>query len=155
MGELVKAKIKCLESPGIEVDAMFNPKELQVEKTVSWTPKNSHKEDPKQEYKEPQSSSLSVTLYFDGYETRTDVYNAWVKSIEATALMDSSLGRPPLVLFIWGKFRFQGVVEAVSQKYTMFLEDGTRVRCEVGFKMKSASGAVVSAKKDGNAGRTP
>jgi hypothetical protein len=29
----------------------------------------------------------------------------------------------------------------------MFLEDGTRVRCEVGFKMKSASGAEVATKK--------
>jgi contractile injection system tube protein len=143
---LVKAKIVASEA-GVNMDVMFNPKELQVDKSVSWTAKNSHSEDPKQEFKEPQSSSLSVTLYFDTYETKQDVYNSFVSNIEKTAKMVSGLGRPPMVIFQWGKFNFTGVTESVSQKYTMFLEDGTRCRCEVAFKMKSASAAEVSANK--------
>jgi len=144
---LAKATIKGLEGSKPEVKVQFNPKELQVDKSVSWTAKSGHEENPHQEFKEPQSSSLSVTLYFDTYETKSDVYDGGVKALEDMVTMDSALGRPPLCLFLWGKFRFQGVVESVSQKYTMFLEDGTRVRCEVGFKMKSAQGAEVSTKK--------
>lgn len=144
---LEKVLIKCLEGAKSEVTAQFNPKELQVDKTVSWTPVSSHREDPEQEFKEPQSSNLTVTLYFDTYETKGDVYEKYVKGLEKMVLMDSSLGRPPLVLFCWGKLQFKGVVESLGQKYTMFLEDGTRCRCEVGFKMRSASDAKASAKK--------
>ena len=143
---MVKAQIKATEGDAGSLTVMFNPKELQVDKSVSWTAKNSHSEDPKQEFKEPQSSSLAVTLYFDTYETKSDVYKH-VSILEKMVTMDASLGRPPMVLFVWGKFIFKGVVESLSQKYTMFLEDGTRVRCEVAFKMKSASAAEVSAKK--------
>lgn len=146
MGTLAKAQIIAAEA-GVNLTVLFNPKELQVDKSVSWTAKNSHSEDPKQEFKEPQSSSLSLTLYFDTYEQKTDVYKTYVQQIENTAKMVGGLGRPPMVIFQWGKFNFTGVVESVSQKYTMFLEDGTQVRCEVAFKMKSASAAEVSAKK--------
>ena len=143
---LVKVLIKCLDAPKSEVTAQFNPKELQVDKTVSWTAKSSHTEDPFQEFKEPQSSSLSAVLYFDTYESKADVYDQYVNALEDMVRMDSSTGRPPLVAFVWGKFVFQGVVESLSQKYTMFLSDGTRCRCEVNIKMKSAKGAQVSAK---------
>jgi hypothetical protein len=145
---MVKVLIKAVEAPSVTVEAQINPKELQIDKTVSWTAKNSHTENPDQEFKEPQSSSLAVTLYFDGYESKTDVYNSKVKDLETLCKMEPSLGRPPLTTFTWGKFTFQGVVESLSQKYTMFLEDGTRVRAEVQFKMKSAHGATVSAKKE-------
>ena len=143
---LVKVLIKCLEAPKSEVTAQFNPKELQVDKTVSWTAKSSHTEDPIQEFKEPQSSSLSATLYFDTYETKRNVYEQYVSLLEDMVKMDSSTGHPPLVAFVWGNFVYQGVVESLSQKYTMFLETGAPCRCEVGLKMKSAKGATVGAK---------
>lgn len=150
MGELVKVLIRCAEAPGVEVTAQFNPKELQVDKQVSWT--NSQgpaTENPEQEFKEPQSSSLSCTLYFDTFETKADVHGQYVSKLEKMVTIEPSLGRPPLVTFTWGSFTFQGVVESLSQKYTMFLPNGTRCRCEVGFKMKSARGAKVGTKPQG------
>jgi hypothetical protein len=112
---LEKAVIKALEGSGAQCTVQFNPKELQVDKTVSWSASGAHEENPKQEFKEPQSAGLSCTLYFDGYETKRDVYDSHVSKLESFATMDSGLGRPPLCLFLWGKFRFQGVVESVSQ----------------------------------------
>jgi len=150
MGELVKVLIKCAEAPGTEITAQFNPKELQVDKNVSWT--NSQgpaKEDPEQEFKEPQSRSLSCTLYFDTFESKGDVYGQYVSKLEKMVTIEASLGRPPLVTFTWGSLTFKGVVESLTQKYTMFLPNGTRCRCEVGFKMKSASGAKVGTKPAG------
>ncbi len=142
---MAKAMIVASEA-GVNLEVQFNPKELQIDKTVSWTAKNSHKEDPKQEFKEPQSSSLSVTLYFDGFEDGSDVYSGPVKQLEKTAKMVSGLGRPPMVTFNWGSLVFVGVTESVSQKYTMFLPNGNPCRAEVAFKMKSATAAEVSAK---------
>src|SRR5262249_49572348 len=142
-----KVKIAATEGGAGSVEVQFNPKDLQVDKQVSWTSAGGHDEDPKQEFKEPQSASLSCTLFFDAHETKTDVYNSHVKTLESFAKMDPGLGRPPVCTFSWGKFVFKGVVESVSQKYSMFLDDGTRVRCEVGFKMKSAIGAEVATKK--------
>lgn len=143
MGALEKAKIIALEGSAGTCIAMFNPKELSLEKTVSWTPKDAHQEDPTMEYKEPQSSKLSVTLYFDTYEQGFDCYGL-IAPLEMMAKMDPGLKHPPLCLFQWGAFTFKGVVSSVSQKYTMFLSSGIRVRCEVGLQMQSASKAVVS-----------
>jgi len=42
-----------------------------------------------------------------------------------------------VILFIWGRFTFKGVIESLSQKYTMFLSDGTPVRAECALKMRS------------------
>lgn len=147
MGQLVKVRITATDPPGPVCDAYFNPKELQIDKQVSWTPSGAHDENPEQEFKEPQSATLSCTLFFDGYEKKQDVYDTWVSQLEQMVTMGPA-GRPPVCLFQWGsKFRFQGVMESLSQKYTMFLEDGTRVRAEVAIKMKSAKGAKVATKK--------
>ena len=145
--EPAKAKltIGSLDDTGLTVSAQYNPKELQVDKTVSWTnAQGPASEDPEQEFKEPQSRSLNTTLYFDTYETKGDVYATYVSKLEKLVTIVRGIGRPPLVTFTWGSFTFQGVVESLTQKYTMFLSDGTRCRCEVGFKMKSASAAKVA-----------
>ena len=154
MGELeqrlVKVLIRSTDVAGLEVNAQFNPKELQVDKSVSWTnAQGPATEDPEQEFKEPQSRSLSCTLYFDTFESKGDVFGQYVSKLEKMVMIDGHLGRPPLVTFTWGSFTFQGVVESLSQKYTMFLPNGTRCRCEVGFKMKSAKGAKVGTKPKG------
>lgn len=147
MGELTKCLFKALEGGAGSCTAMFNPKELQIDKSVSWSPAGAHDENPTQEFKEPQSSTLAVTLYFDTYETKADV-SGLVKPLELMATMDKGLGRPPLCLFTWGTgIKFQGVFESVSQKYTMFLSNGKPVRAEVSVKMKSANKAEVATKK--------
>lgn len=149
---LTKVTIKALEGSGATCTAMFNPKELSLEKSVSWTPakargEGSAQEERTLEYQDPQPSKLSVTLFFDTFEQKRDCY-ADIQPLESMALIDSALKRPPLCLFLWGgKFRFQGVVASISQKYTMFLADGTRVRCEVGLQMQSAAAADVSTNK--------
>lgn len=145
-----KAVIIAKEAGVLGFSVMFNPKELQVDKTVSWTAastKGQQTEDPKQEFKEPQASTMSVTLYFDTYETGEDVYDKYIKELEKTVKMVDGKGRPPLTTFQWNNFNFEGVVESLSQKYTMFLASGLRVRCEVALKMKSASAVSVASGK--------
>lgn len=139
-----KALIVVDGGPTLEVQ--FNPKELQVDKSVSWTnAQGPATEDPVQEFKEPQSRSLSCTLYFDALEQGGDV-SAYTSALEQTVTIKDGLGRPPITRFVWGSFTFKGVVESLTQKYTMFLPDGRACRAEVGLKMKSASDAKVATK---------
>ena len=49
-----------------------------------------------------------------------------------------------------GQQIFQGVITSLTQKYTMFLSDGTRVRCECAVKMMAASSAETGSKKGGS-----
>src|SRR6185369_14375483 len=96
LSQLSKAHIKAKEA-GVDMDVQFNPKELSVDRSVTWTPKPHGHDNPPQEFKDPQSASLSCTFYFDGYEDRKDVYSManGVKDLEKTVLMVEGLGRPP------------------------------------------------------------
>lgn len=136
---------------GVTVKAMFNPKELSIEKSVSWTPKEgSQSDEPPAEFSKPTPANLSVTLYFDTYEEGGDVYAKYVHDLELLAMVIADKKRPPHCLFVWGKQIFQGVITSLTQKYTMFLSDGTRVRCECAVKMMAASSAETGSKKGGS-----
>lgn len=121
---------------------MFNPKEISIDKPVPWTKdKTSQSDEPVLEFSGAEPRTLSVELLLDTYETTqadvSPVPNALLKMTES----DPMTKRPPMLTWVWGnKFpEFKGVIESVNVKYTMFLEDGTPVRCTVNLKMKQAS----------------
>jgi hypothetical protein len=139
-GELEKVIIEAREGrePKARCKAMFNPKELSLTRQASWKTRSANMDDPDLEHlNESQSSTLSVTLFFDTYEQKIDCYKL-IEPLEYMVRIDPELERPPLCLFQWGAFVFQGVIESLAQKYTMFLSSGMRVRCEVTLTMKSA-----------------
>ncbi len=80
---------------------------------------------------------------FDTYETKDNVYEKFIRSLENLTLVDPALDRPPMVKVVWGQANglpaFSGVVDSMSTKYTMFMPDGTPVRATASLKMKSAS----------------
>ena len=99
------------------------------------------------EFKSPTAMTLSVTLQFDTYEERVSVRDKYVRKLEKLTMMKSKAKddkdvknhAPPLVRFCWGKLNFKGVIVSLSQKYTMFLSDGTPVRAEVALKIQNVS----------------
>ena len=50
--------------------------------------------------------------------------------------IDRELHAPPPVRFVWGPLQFTAIIERISQRFTMFLNNGTPVRATlaVGFK---------------------
>jgi nucleoid-associated protein YgaU len=72
---------------------------------------------------------LTMDLFFDTY---TDGGSADVREetgkISVLLDIDPELHAPPPVLFIWGPLRFKAVIERLSQRFTMFREDGVPVR---------------------------
>ncbi len=155
MGALEKAKIFIMTvgSSGITedtaydpIDVCFNPKEYSVEKGADWEQSKAFDEAPMPEFKAPKPMTMSVTLQFDTYEERVSVREKYVKRIERLVLMNKTAGKPdkkknkpPVIMFVWGKFKFKGVAESVSQKYTMFLADGTPVRAECALKLRNVA----------------
>ena len=140
--ELVKARILAKEVD-VAMDVCFNPKELQIEKTAQWEPTSAVQDEPRARFGPTSPASLSVTLFFDTYESRESVYKKYTSQLERLIhIVNGSVKRPPLSMFVWGAFCFPGVVESLSQKYTMFLSNGVPVRCECTLKMKKVRGAV-------------
>jgi hypothetical protein len=158
MGKLERARIHVLKGDGANkddidsyIEVCFNPKEYSLEKSVEWDAEKAWSDAPHPEFKAPKPMTLSVTLQFDSYEERTNVRDKWVRKLEKLTMMKQQLPkdgkgsnakdkqkyRPPVIMFIWGRFTFKGVVESLSQKYTMFLSDGTPVRAECALKMRS------------------
>ena len=68
-----------------------------------------------------------MDLFFDTYELMLDVRKHTSK-IVGMLDVDKDLHAPPLCKFVWGTLQFKGIVEKVSQKYTMFLDSGIPVR---------------------------
>jgi hypothetical protein len=169
MGKLERARIHVLNGDGSKsddvqsyIEVCFNPKEYSLEKSVEWDAEKAFTDAPQPEFKAPKPMELSVTLQFDTYEERTNVRDKWVRQIEKLTMMtkefdkdgasasktDKQKYRPPTILFVWGRFVFKGVIESLSQKYTMFLSDGTPVRAECALKMRNVLDAAVDSGTD-------
>jgi hypothetical protein len=122
------------------IDVMFNPKEYTIQRSVKWEAgKNSGKNMPQMKFTNGEPASLQLELFFDTYEesgeardVRKHTKKIWeLMMIDPEILQDkkSKVGRPSEILFQWGKGeKFKAVVQSVSQKFTMFLSDGTPVR---------------------------
>ncbi len=121
-----------------EIPCMFNPYEYRVTKT------NSFKENPKKGTNTPLvelttagPQTLTLDLFFDTYETGTDVsliteklwtlmeLNTKVKSGSSTKM------QPPEVTFEWGVFKFEAYITSMTQTFTLFTKDGVPVRAKV------------------------
>jgi len=131
---------------GVNLTAQYNPKEIGLDKSVPWQKgKNSKANTPDLEFTSADGRSLSVELFFDTYETQTDVHAEYVSQLLKLAEVMSESGpedkmRPTRVKVQWGTLPdFEGVLESVSTKYTMFLPSGMPVRATCSCKFKEAS----------------
>ena len=138
---LVKARLLAKEVD-VDLDVCFNPKELQIEKTAQWESMSSVQDEPRAQFGPTSPASLAVTLFFDTYESKQSVYKVYTSHLERLIhIVSDAIKRPPLSMFVWGSFCFPGVVESLSQKYTMFLPNGIPVRCECVLKIKKVRAA--------------
>lgn len=138
-------KAKLLVEKGGTIQVLFNPSEYSLERNVNYAEKQvMGLNAPILQFASGNSEKLSMSLFFDTYqpptiknpkENGTDVRKLTKQIMELTQVK-ASLHRPPKVTFKWGTLNFQGVLESVSQKFTMFLASGipVRARLEVQFK---------------------
>ncbi|MBN2532182.1 MAG: LysM peptidoglycan-binding domain-containing protein [Spirochaetales bacterium] len=144
---LEKAVIKNLDKDE-DVEVLFNPKEYIIEKKTPWREQDIQGLDsPAVEFTLGERKRLSMELFFDTSEEKTDV-RAYTDKIENLMLVDPDEHRPPLLLFSWGKLKFKCVLEDLVQRFTMFLNDGTPIRAilKVLFKEYSTAASQVKEK---------
>lgn len=130
----------------VEVVAQYNPAQIQIDEGAGWSPSANNKSDlPHLEYTKSQPRTLTVELFFDGYETRQNVQRDYVAKLSLLRRVmkpsgDEEAKRPPIVELRWaaGLESFRGVVESLSTKLTMFLPDGTPVRATCSLKLTEA-----------------
>lgn len=148
--KLMKCLIKSLDTSD-EVPAMFNPKEIGIDKTVPWNKHKSSVADiPVLEFTDPDGKELSLELLFDTFEQKESVWEKHIKTLEKLTQVVKEKKRPPMVLFTWGTAfpSFMGVISTLGVKYTMFLPDGAPCRATVTLKIKEAKKLEVKKNKD-------
>jgi hypothetical protein len=137
---------------GKDFKVLFNPKEYSVQKSVQWEPHKAPGLDtPEQEFTSGNPAVLSLELFFDSYEQKKDVNKvdgANPNAIMKLALVAADKHRPPLVMFSWGSFKFKGVVESLTLRYTMFLPDGKPCRATANLQIKEAKTAKEQLEKN-------
>jgi nucleoid-associated protein YgaU len=119
---------------GTSINALFNPKEYTLAKTTKWTTYNNSGQDmPYLHFNMGQRRTLTMSLFFDTYNSDKRSVAQEVKKIESLMLIKNTLHRPPILLVSWGAnaLKFKSVLESLKQRYTMFLENGTPVRATI------------------------
>ncbi|MAS35154.1 MAG: hypothetical protein CL610_14175 [Anaerolineaceae bacterium] len=117
---------------------MFNPFEYTLTKQNQWEKKPSKgKNTPEVRFKQGGSQVLKLKVYFDTLQTGTDVRThtdkLWTMMMvdDSTRHSESDKSSPPEVSFIWGRLYFKAVLTNMTQKFILFDDQGTPLRCEV------------------------
>ena len=139
MANLKKAFLQAENGSNKErIEVLFNPAEYSIEKgnQVSKTPLPGLKS-PISSFVNGIEDTLTLELFFDTYTdgNRADV-SKLTEKVAKLMDIDKTLHAPPIVHFKWGKFDFRAVIERLSQKFTMFLDDGTPVRATLNVTFK-------------------
>ncbi|MEM8863132.1 MAG: hypothetical protein AAGD96_32885 [Chloroflexota bacterium] len=134
----------------------FNPKSYKIKKSSSFIgkglddDKNFAKQGEKTTSK-PRELPLKE-IWFDSsepalgqpfHDVSKDV-DKLIEIAETTAakyeanfqMADTAKAPPPKIAFMWGRFRFLGVITSVKVKYTHFSPNGIPLRAKVGLKLK-------------------
>ena len=130
-----------------QISVMFNPAEYTFDVANSFAEIGiPGLRTPPVQYVRGNARTLKMELFFDTYELGADVRAA---TLRFTTLLDPepTTQAPPILLFNWGGFSLQCVLESASQRFTMFVEDGTPVRAtlNVSFKEYEAGGGHVQS----------
>ena len=88
---------------------------------------------PPLEFNGGNPTDLKVTLMFDTYETGDDVRDSYTNALWEMAMVNKAKidpktkkGQPPQCEFRWGTmWSFKAVIANITQKFTLFLADGT------------------------------
>ncbi len=140
---LALARFEEVGKKGSDFPVMFNPSSLKV----SYTNKvqtdeagGGSKSDPKQS---PQSTTakLETELVFDTTEEGVDV-TKYAGQITRLAVVPKSdkVDPPKNVLFSWGTYAFQGVIESATTTFDFWSAEGLPLRCTVALTITSLDG---------------
>jgi phage protein U len=146
-----KVSIGSLDEPGAyDVEAQYNPKELEINKSVPWQKHNKANANGLQlEFTGAEGRTMTIDLLFDGYEEQASIQGSVAKLEKLATVREPNSSeddkrRPHHCVVVWGVVmgggvnKFKCVIEQISTKYTMFSSDGEPLRATVTLKLKEA-----------------
>lgn len=136
------------------ITALFNPNQISISKNVQWCLKPKPESDTgKTQFTSGEPVTLSLELFFDTYESGTDVRERTKEIFSLTTVQGhGNLHRPPLCKIVWGTFDLsdtfscQWVLTSLNQRFSLFLSDGTPVRATLGCSFRQWRGDETEAK---------
>jgi len=135
MGGFAKVSI-VPEGQGEQIDVLFNPTDYTLEKSNTIAEiAIPGLEAPILQYVHGNTRTLSMDLFCDTYEERTDVSEV-TDQIYDLLYIDPDTHVAPICDIFWGEFSFRGVLDHCSGKFTLFLADGTPVRATLSVVFK-------------------
>lgn len=153
-----------IDKPGQYVQAFYNPAKIKIGKKVPWQGHASAQSDAEVlEFTGSKNRTLSVDLFFDGYEKQEDVSQHVGDLVEMTLATipasgkggkDGKAHRPHFVMLVWGDMPvFKGVIASIDTEYSMFLPTGKPVRATCSLSLTELD-AVQMKKLDASAGES-
>jgi hypothetical protein len=124
---------------GDSLKVCFNPTEYTVAKKTGYAEAAIPGLDaPIIQFSKGEARTLAIELLLDTctYDDGKDVRTQYVEELESFLMVDGDLHAPPPCKVVWGSLEFVGVLESLSTRYVLFLDDGTpvRVRASLSFK---------------------
>jgi hypothetical protein len=140
MAELERAFL-TFEGKSEQVKCMFNPETVAFTMTNQWKGEPRPGRDvPMLEFGGSESGSMSIELFFDTTDDGSDVTQYTSKLVQAMEI-DTDLpgsndansnGRPPYMIFHWGKLAsFPVVIKSTTVTFEYFSSSGTPLRARV------------------------
>jgi hypothetical protein len=145
-----------LEGDQLDVRAQFNPREVQVDKSIAWNEQRTRGENaPHLEYTNGNSRTMTLELLFDCYEDRSASVQPALDTLHRMALAPNPGGRkqtdrmPPVLEVVNGPIKgFRCVIESLAVKATMFDAQMNPVRATVNLKLKEVTRKDLAAARD-------
>jgi LysM repeat protein len=127
---LAKLRI-TIEHNGERFDVMFNPEEYTINKDNNFASQAiPGLSGPLLQFVNGNMRTLDMELFFDTSDKRTDVRDETNKVVKLLAI-DSELHAPPVLVVSWASLQLRCVLARVSQKFTMFADDGRPIRARL------------------------
>lgn len=130
---------------GKKIKVLFNPAEYTLEKGNKYqnTPLPGTAT-PVHQFVHGNSDSLTMELFFDTYAKSSkqshvdqgEDVRKYTGQLAALMDVDPTLHAPPICQFHWGDVIIKGVIERLTQKFTMFRSDGKPVRATLNVTFK-------------------
>jgi hypothetical protein len=150
---------------GTIVKAQYNPKELQVDRSVPWT-KHANKNTTgglQLEFSGADGRGVSLELFFDESEKLNGSVLGSIEALETLAKIrvpgspKDEEKRPHHCVLVFGAIYakpFKCVIESLSTKFTMFNQAGLPIRATVNVKLKEADSVMMKKEETGAAAGT-
>ena len=150
---LEKIVIGSLDDPGKGIEAQYNPKDIAIEQSQTWNAHPNKGNLPDLAFGGGGGRTMTLELFFDGFEAGQSVQPAIDALIELSRVrdLDSSqdrMLRPHVVAVVWGDPKqggmasLRGVIESISTKLTMFTPGGAPVRATCSLKVREVAKIV-------------